>query len=206
MKCDNYDEDCDAMVVVMSMVVVGTMVNDRRCIMIVVTFWQRHYRCNASFYDLLLELGGPAVAFEWVSPQVEGDSVKSAPGPEAIVPELNQPDLVEGEVDVEVGALQEVQVAWTDLWILGSQKVVAHVEHLQGEKVYVEGEGYLGQLVVGQVQLDHALKDVRVVGPSVDVVVGQIDLGQPLVAAKKLSWEVEQVVLVEVECFQLLQS
>ena len=158
------------------------------------------------FYDLLLELGGPAVAFEWVSPQVEGDPVKSAPGPEAIVPELNQPDLVEGEVDVEVGALQEVQVAWTDLWILGSQKVVAHVEHLQGEKVYVEGEGYLGQLVVGQVQLDHALKDVRVVGPSVDVVVGQIDLGQPLVAAKKLSWEVEQVVLVEVECFQLLQS
>ena len=158
------------------------------------------------FYDLLLELGGPAVAFEWVSPQVEGDPVKSAPGPEAIVPELNQPDLVEGEVDVEVGALQEVQVAWTDLWILGSQKVVAHVEHLQGEKVYAEVDGYLGQLVVGQVQLDHALKDVRVVGPSVDVVVGQIDLGQPLVAAKKLSWEVEQVVLMEVECFQLLQS
>ena len=157
------------------------------------------------FYDLLLELGGPAVAFEWVSPQVEGDLVKSAPGPEAIVPELNQPDLVEGEVDVEV-ALQEVQVAWIDLWILGSQKVVAHVEHLQGEKVYVEGEGYLCQLVVGQVQLDHALKDMRVVGPSVDVVVGQIDLGQPLVAAKKLSWEVEQVVFVEVECFQLLQS
>ena len=157
------------------------------------------------FYDLLLELGGPAVAFEWVSPQVEGDPGKSAPGPEAIVPELNQPDLVEGEVDVEV-ALQEVQVAWIDLWILGSQKVVAHVEHLQGEKVYAEVDGYLGQLVVGQVQLDHALKDVRVVGPSVDVVVGQIDLGQPLVAAKKLSWEVEQVVLVEVECFQLLQS
>ena len=157
------------------------------------------------FYDLLLELGGPAVAFEWVSPQVEGDPV-TRKRPEAIVPELNQPDLVEGEVDVEVGALQEVQVAWTDLWILGSQKVVAHVEHLQGEKVYVEGEGYLCQLVVGKVQLDHALKDMRVVGPSVDVVVGQIDLGQPLVAAKKLSWEVEQVVLVEVECFQLLQS
>ena len=89
------------MVVVMSMVVVGTMVNDRRYIMIVVTFWQRHYRCNASFYDLLLELGGPAVAFEWVSPQVEGEAVPIV-CPESLVPdpELDQLDLVVREVDL----------------------------------------------------------------------------------------------------------
>ena len=132
MKCDNYDEDCDAMVVVMSMVVVGTMVNDRRYIMIVVTFWQRHYRCNASFYDLLLELGGPAVAFEWVSPQVEGEAVPIV-CPESLVPdpELDQLDLVVREVDLELGVLQEVQVVWSNLWNVRAQQVVAHVEHLQ---------------------------------------------------------------------------
>ena len=53
----------------------------------------------------------------------------------------------------------------------------------------MEVDGDLCQLVVGEVQPDHALKSVRVAWPIMDVVVRQINVGQSLVFEKQFFWE-----------------
>ena len=85
--------------------------------------------------DLHLELWGPAVAFKWISCQIERDPVPLVAFQEPLVPEVDLLDLVEGEVDGQV-RLQEVQVVdWNKFWIIGPQQIVAYVEKFQGEEV-----------------------------------------------------------------------
>ena len=66
--------------------------------------------------------------------------------------------------------------------------------------------GDLGHLVVGEVQCDHAPEWVRVTWPFVNVVMGQINVGQSQVSAKQLYRDASQMVLLKVERFKILQS